>query len=232
MLPAVTCRSIRPWCSASAGHEKHDVIGTTAAALFPPSLAARITAQDKAVIGDGLSIQGELELHLYPDGHQDWCLTWKEPLRAGDGRIIGLSGLSRDLKTLPGPQPDMKALSNALDHIRRNLDRPLLLADLARRAALSTYQLDQRIRSLFGLSAGQYIARARIELACNRLRETSTAISRVALDCGYADQAAFARQFKKYVGLRPRPIVMKPCARADQTQLAHGKTVPIMLLWQ
>ena len=183
---------------------KHDVIGQTAAALFPPSLAARITAQDKAVIGEGQSIQGELELHLYPDGRQDWCLTWKEPLRAGDGRIIGLSGLSRDLKTLPGPQPDMKALSNALEHIRHNLDRPLLLADLAKRAALSTYQLDQRIRSLFGLSAGQYIARARIELACNRLRQTGTAISRVALDCGYADQAAFARQFKKYVGLTPK----------------------------
>ena len=97
----------------------------------------------------------------------------------------------------------MKALSNALDHIRHNLDRPLLLADLAKRAALSTYQLDQRIRSLFG-PAGHKIARARIELACNRLRQTGTAISRVALDCGYADQAAFARQFKKYVGLTPK----------------------------
>ena len=74
---------------------KHDVIGLTAAALFPPSLAARITAQDQAVIIEGQSIQGELELHLYPDGHQDWCLTWKEPLRAGDGTIIGLRPVAR-----------------------------------------------------------------------------------------------------------------------------------------
>lgn len=45
---------------------------------------------------------------------------------------------------------------------------------------------------------------ARIELACARLSWTEQAIGQIALDCGYGDQAAFTRQFRKSVGLTPR----------------------------
>ena len=76
--------------------------------------------------------------------------------------------------------------------------------DLARRAGLSAYQIDQRIRALFGISTRQYIVRARMELACSRLRGSDAPVGEVALDCGYADQAAFARQFHRSVGLTPR----------------------------
>ncbi len=180
---------------------KNQLVGRSATELFPEPLAKRIARQDHDVVHDGKSIHGQLELHLYPGGGQGWCLTWKEPLRGKTGRIIGLSGISRDLQPL---QSDMSSLSAVLDHIRGNLDQPLPLPELAKTAGLSTYQFDQRIRSLFGLSAGQYVTRARIELACNRLRQSGDAISRIALDCGYGDQAAFARQFRKSVGLAPK----------------------------
>jgi AraC-like DNA-binding protein len=98
----------------------------------------------------------------------------------------------------------MAALSSVLGHIHDHLDSPLRVPDLATRAGLSAFQLDQRIRALFGLSTGQYLTRARIEFACDRLRRTDVAISIVAQECGYADQAAFTRQFHKSVGLTPR----------------------------
>ena len=122
------------------------------------------------------------------------------------GAMASLSASPASRGTCKSPaalQSDMAALSVVLDHIRENLDQPLHLPELAAMAGLSTYQLDQRIRSLFGISAGQYVARARIELACNRLRQTDQPISRIALDCGYADQAAFARQFRRSTGLTP-----------------------------
>ena len=37
-----------------------------------------------------------MELHLYPDGGEGWCLTWKEPLIDAAGLIRGLAGISRD----------------------------------------------------------------------------------------------------------------------------------------
>jgi AraC-like DNA-binding protein len=98
----------------------------------------------------------------------------------------------------------MTALSSVLGWVDDHLDAPLRIPDLAARAGLSVFQFDQRIRALFGLSAGQYLTRARIEFACDRLRRTDAAISLVALECGYADQAAFTRQFHKSVGLTPR----------------------------
>ncbi len=182
---------------------KDDLIGRTAREVFSAPLGERIADQDERVIAGARSISGQLERHLYPGGKEGWCLTWKEPLSDGRGRVVGLSGISRDLINPTAVQSDTAALSQVLDHIRDNLDAPLHLADLAARAGLTVYQFDSRIRALFGLSAGQYVTRARIELACNRLRRTTDPIARVAQDCGYADQAAFTRQFRKSVGLTP-----------------------------
>ncbi|MDP2022210.1 MAG: AraC family transcriptional regulator, partial [Hydrogenophaga sp.] len=67
----------------------------------------------------------------------------------------------------------------------------------------SVFQLDQRIRGLFGVTAGQFVLRSRIERACDLLRHSRDPISEIALTCGYADQASFTRQFRKSVGLTP-----------------------------
>jgi AraC-like DNA-binding protein len=56
---------------------------------------------------------------------------------------------------------------------------------------------------MFGLSAGQWLTRLRIDQAGERLRQGDAPIVEVALACGYADQTAFTRQFRKVVGLSP-----------------------------
>lgn len=184
--------------------KKAEVLGRTAAELFPPHLAERIDAQDLDVLSAGRMIENELELHLYPDGQQGWCLTSKQPLRDERGRIIGLTGISRDLKPFSVPQGDVERVSAMLDYIRRHIDQPLPMAELSAHAGLSIWQLDQRVRSLLGLSLAQHVLRSRIDAACTLLRQGSEPISAVALACGYGDQAAFTRQFRKSVGLTPR----------------------------
>ena len=183
--------------------KKSDLIGRTAHEVFPGLLGQRFFAQDKAIVEGGRSLHGELELHLYPDGEEGWCLTWKEPVLGADGTVIGLSGISRDLQSMSVLPNEMHGVSRALDHIRKHLDKALRLSDLAALSSLSVFQFDSRIRTLYGISAGQYITRARIDLACKLLRQTDVPISSVALDCGYGDQAAFTRQFRRSVGLTP-----------------------------
>lgn len=195
---------------------KSELIGRTARDVFPGILGELIAEQDRVVLREGRPIHGKLELHLYPTGSQDWCLTWKEPIVGRDNRIIGLSGISRDLQSRTGPTSEIRNLSHVIEHIHGNIDAPLRIADLAERAGMSPDQLDLRIRNLFGVSVRQYLVRARIELACSRLRQTDHAISRIALDCGYGDQAAFARQFRKSVGLTPRQY-QQHFAAADQS---------------
>ncbi len=182
---------------------KADLLGHTAEEAFPGALGVEIARQDAAVLANGRPIHGRLELHLYPKGEEGWCLTWKEPIRDASGAIVGLSGLSRDLQAPSEERGDLAGLQTVIEHVHGHLDQPLRVADLARLAGLTAFRLDQRLRALFGLSAGQYLTRARIETALGLLRATDRPIAAIALDCGYADQAAFTRQFRKSVGLTP-----------------------------
>ncbi|KPL51168.1 hypothetical protein ABB55_02165 [Prosthecomicrobium hirschii] len=193
----------RTLAARSGRARKEDLIGLTAAEVFPGILGRRIAEQDRRVIADREPIHGKLELHLYPGGAEDWCLTWKEPIVGDDQAVIGLTGISRDLQPIGGAGRDMSNLSRVIDHIEAEMDKPLRIDDLAARAGLTAHQLDARMRSLFGLSVRQYLIRARIERACSRLRLTDAPIVSIALDCGYADQAAFTRQFRKSVGITP-----------------------------
>jgi len=182
---------------------KRELVGRTAAEVFPGALGREIGAQDDAVIASGIGIAGKLELHLYPGGGEGWCLTWKEPLRDADGRIVGLSGISRDLQTAASGRSDLASVSRIVDYIHGHLGEPLPLSSLAGRAGLTQFQLDQRMRGLFGVSTAQYQTRARINHACGLLRQGAEPIAQIALACGYGDQAAFTRAFRKFVGLTP-----------------------------
>lgn len=181
-----------------------ELLGRTAQEVFPGAMGEGFSEQDAAVVRDGRGIEGQLELHQYPRGRPGWCLTTKSPVRDAGGVTIGLTGISRDLQPRPDRDSDLAAVAGVLARIRTGLDAPLPLATLAEDAGLSTYQLDQRIRVLFGISAGQYVIRTRIEAACHRLRQTSQAISAIALECGYSDQGAFTRQFRQTTGMTPR----------------------------
>ncbi len=183
--------------------DKESAIGLTAEQLFPPPLGEGFAAQDKDILKTGQGIRDHLELHLYAGGRRGWCLTFKEPVRAKDGSITGVCGISRDLHGPHDRQEDFAAMSKAIDHIHKHFEEPLRLPQLAEMAGLSVYQFDQRIRSLFHVTAGQYLVKVRIDAACDRLAQTNEVIAQIALSCGYSDQSAFSRQFKQAVGISP-----------------------------
>lgn len=181
---------------------KEAALGLTAAELFPPPLGEEFALQDKEILAGGKPIRDCMELHLYPGGKRGWCLTYKEPIPSKDGGIAGICGISRDLQ-LPGDGGEYDALAAVIDHIHKHYDTPLRLPVLAEMAGLSVFQFDQRIRSLFHLTAGQYILKVRIDSACQMLSGSGKPIVEIALDCGYADQSSFSRQFKQAVGMSP-----------------------------
>lgn len=183
---------------------KTDIIGKTADQIFPPPLGSAYALQDQQVLKTARSINGQLELHLYPGGLEGWCLTYKEPILDSRKMIIGVSGISRDLHSSLQHGDGLSSIAKVLSHIKQNIDQPLRLPELAEIANLSVYQLDQRIRALYQMSAGQCITRARIDAACHMLITTAKSITNIALDSGYSDQSAFTRQFKQTTGLTPK----------------------------
>ncbi|MBK1881018.1 AraC family transcriptional regulator [Luteolibacter pohnpeiensis] len=182
---------------------KRDVIGRTTEELFPAPLGSAFADQDRTLLQGGSPIRDHLELHLYPGGGSGWCLTYKEPITGADGIVTGICGISRDIQMPAELGDQFAALSVSIDYIHRHFDEPLRLPALAEMAGLSVYQFDQRIRTLFHLSAGQYLVKVRIDAACTKLRNSDQAIADIALDCGYSDQSAFSRQFKQATGMPP-----------------------------
>ncbi len=144
-----------------------------------------------------------------------WCLTTKLPLKSRTGQIIGLAGLSRDLSTATSVKEDYGHIAAVVSYIRNHFHEPLKVRQLAAQAELSEYQFEQRIRRIFHITPGQLIQKVRMDAAVHQLGTTDQSIAQVALDCGYADQSSFTRQFKQTVGLTPAEY-----RRA--TQLATG----------
>jgi AraC-like DNA-binding protein len=182
--------------------EKADLIGRTAGDVFPAPLGERYLAQDLAVCRTGREISDLLELHLYPDRLEGWCITAKIPMRGAAGRVMGLTGTSRDVHS-PAAESAMEDLAEAVLHIREHYDRPLRAADLAALAHLSEYRFARRIRALFGLTPAQLVIKTRIDTARGMLQDTRISVGEIALACGYCDQSALTRQFKTAVGLTP-----------------------------
>ena len=182
---------------------KEELIGQKARDLFPEPLGERFSDQDLEIIRSGRPIRGQLELHLYPNSTEGWCITWKEPVTNDLDQVTGVAGISRDLPSQTDLSGGLEAVSNVLHHIDQHLDETLATNEMAELAGLSTYQLDQRIRKLFGVSTGQYITRRRIEHACYLLERSSKPLSSIALECGYSDQSSFTRQFGQSVGIPP-----------------------------
>lgn len=181
---------------------RRDVLGARASELFPTPLADRYEAQDRRVLGTGRPLHDELELIRRPDGSEGWYVTTKLPIVRG-GVAHGLVSVSRDLHRPSEDQVEVGSLSRVVDLVRRRLDEPLTVADLAAAADCSPGQLTRRVRRVFGLSPTRFLLRARVDRATALLSGSSQPIAEVAVSCGFYDQAAFTRQFARLTGETP-----------------------------
>jgi AraC-like DNA-binding protein len=178
------------------------LIGRSPVEVFPPELGASYAGQDRQVLATGEPIHGRLELHLYPNRVPGWCLTHKIPLSDRNGQIVGLAGISRDLRMPDREHPVYRRIAAAVTYIQEHYAEPLRMEQLARIANISVAQFERYIKRIFDLTPKQLIIKIRVDsaahlLACDR------SVAEIAQDCGYADHSAFSRQFKAVVGVSP-----------------------------
>jgi AraC-like DNA-binding protein len=75
--------------------------------------------------------------------------------------------------------------------------------DLRREVGLSRSALADRFIRLIGVPPMQYLASWRMQVATQKLRNTSSSLAQVAEFIGYDSEAAFSRAFKKAFGAAP-----------------------------
>jgi AraC-like DNA-binding protein len=187
-------------CGAGA---KEDLIGKTVLEIFPSPLGEGYHEQDLEVVEKGVPVTDQIELHLYVRGEPGWCITNKIPIEDEHGNISGLIGISKDLHLPASEARGYAELAESIRFVQSHYGDALKVEELARMSSLSVYQYEQRMKRVFQLTAGQFIARTRIEAACELLRSTDKQIMDIAVECGFYDQSAFSRQFKATTGLTP-----------------------------
>ena len=94
-------------------------------------------------------------------------------------------------------------VGRALEALHARPAEPWTLEQLARAAGLARSSLAERFTSLIGEPPMQYLARWRMQLAAGLLATRHDVVGNIAAQVGYESEAAFARAFKKLVGMPP-----------------------------
>ncbi len=201
---------------------KPQIIGLTPAAVLGEELGSRYVAQDQQIIENKQPLLQHLELHMQQSRELGWCLTTKIPLVDQSGQCTGLIGVSQDLK-LPEANSEMfanihTAVKYAEDHIENNPS----IVEMATMAKMSHYQLDRRMKLVFGLTAGKWLIKTKISMASHQLLTSDLSVLEIALSVGYSDQSAFTKQFKKVTGMSP--LQFKKYTKGKTIPTTHSQT--------
>ncbi|KAA0068643.1 AraC family transcriptional regulator [Rhodanobacter sp. T12-5] len=181
--------------------QREEVLGKRAEELFPALMGGSYASQDRRVLG-GEVIENQLEVHIFDNRAQGWCLTFKRPLMVR-GEAVGVIGVSRDLGLPDARHPTYERLRLVLDHMQKHYCEAMRVATLADMANLSVAQLERHFRRVFQLTPQQVLTKLRIDHAMHLLRGDDS-VAAVGMACGFVDQSAFSRQFKATVGMTPR----------------------------
>src|SRR3984885_7499543 len=87
-------------------------------------------------------------------------------------------------------------INRVIDYLRRNLDRPVKLAELASVACFSEFHFHRIFRAVSGETLNNFTNRLRLEKAARLLRYSDQSLTDIALDCGFSSSATFSRTFR------------------------------------
>ena len=189
-------------------HGERELVGATDEKFFPAEVAKAYREDDQKVIRSGKPLINRLEVWYDEQRNLDWFLTTKLPVRDKTGKIIGVMGITRrDEERMR--HHDVREVTEAVRLARKNRDKNLSAAELARAVGLSERHLHRKLRETLGLTPHELMLRTRIQAAAEVLAKTSDPIAQIALDHGFCDQSAFTQQFRRRTGMTPKQFRLR-----------------------
>jgi AraC-like DNA-binding protein len=94
-------------------------------------------------------------------------------------------------------------VARALALFHSDVARSWTVEELGREIGLARSALTDRFTRLIGLAPMHYLANWRMQVAAQKLRNTSASLAQIAHTVGYDSEAAFSRAFKKAFGTAP-----------------------------
>ena len=182
---------------------KNEAIGRTPCEICHGDFGMVPTTQDQAVLKTGRPLIDHLECQWHLPNQPVWCLTTKLPVRDASGAVIGIIGISRDVKTKIDIGTVPGEFAGALEILEKQLLPEATPAWLARRSRLTPQRLARLTKRAFDLSPSQLICKTRMDAASRLLVDTSEPVAQIAHECGFSDHSAFTRAFRSATGFTP-----------------------------
>jgi len=133
-----------------------EIVGKTDFDIFPRELAASYYNDEQMVIRSGQPLLNREERTLDPEGRTRWLLTTKVPLRNGQGKVIGVAGINRDITERRRMQEELERYSRDLEELVRERTNKLRqaerLAAVGETAAMVGHDLRNPLQGIAGAS--------------------------------------------------------------------------------
>jgi transcriptional regulator GlxA family with amidase domain len=110
------------------------------------------------------------------------------------------------------------SLAPLLEWMLSNLDQPIDVTSLAKRASMTPRTFARRFRDQTGTTPIQWLLKSRVRRAQELLETTSASVDQVAVAVGFDSQVTFRARFRSVVGLTPSSYRRRFSTASPSTQ--------------
>lgn len=197
------CQVNRAFLLNYALNNPSQVLGKTDYDLSPAFLADQYRFDDEQVL-NGHRVVNRIERVGQAGQTASWSVTNKIPIHDSAGHIIGTAGTTRLLGTDGRELIGAQGFEAVVAHIRDHFQEQISNSQLATLAHMSVRAFERKFQDCFHVTPQQYVRRLRVRMASRALVYTDKPLAMVALECGFADQSHFAREFRHQTRQTPR----------------------------
>ena len=180
-----------------------EIIGRTDFDLNPDTMAQAYVDDDARILAGEAALVERVELWWDPQGIPDWFLVTKLPLLDSRRRVQGVMGMLRRPDEAERRLPVFQTVAQAVELIRRDYAKNVVVSDVARSCGQSLRQLQRHFQSAFGITPQEFLIKTRVLSAMRLLEESTLAISVIAERSGFVDASSFTQHFRKRLGIAP-----------------------------
>jgi AraC-like DNA-binding protein len=124
--------------------------------------------------------------------------------RINDLMLLYMSGLEEEQQPRGnGPGKYEKEILQLATYIKDNLEKPLMIAQLADKLGLHLQVVEKEFKKVFHQTIKSFIQEQRLKRARILLADGKMPVIDVAYTVGYSDAAYFSNAFKKQFGITP-----------------------------
>ena len=98
---------------------------------------------------------------------------------------------------------DLLRLGDAIAYIESNYSEKISNNQLAQLAHMTVRTFQRTFLQSTGMTPSEYIVQVRVRNAAHLLKESDFSLTRIALECGFAESSYFGRIFRRTMGITP-----------------------------